>query len=90
MKTFYTAYTKQVQDNKLFFVKRFLGFPDLPHVDPIMEGFGMHADFDTACKIAGVQNEKIKQQLMQEIESMIQQAKVIDINNEMTLKRIAL
>ena len=90
METFYTAYTKQVQQNKLFFVKRFFGFPELKNIEPVLAAFGMHTNFDIACKIAGVENEKIKLQLLEEIEANSQHAKVIDINNEIIGKRVAL
>ena len=45
-----------------------------------MEGYGMHADFNKACSIAGLENPVVKKQLMDELLSAVPQAKVIDLN----------
>ena len=77
----YTAYTKVIENKPYYFVKKYLVFPELKDVPPIQEAFGMHTDFNKACEIAGVQDLKIREQLLCEAEGTMQQAKVIDLNS---------
>jgi hypothetical protein len=80
METIYTSYTKKIQATTYYFVKKFMVFPELKGVPPVLESFGMHTDFDKACTIASVSDADIKKQLLQEIEGGGRQAKVIDLN----------
>lgn len=54
MENVYTAYKKNVNGNECYFVKRFVVFPDIPELEPVQEGFGMHLNLEKACKIAGI------------------------------------
>ncbi len=80
MENFYTAYTKVIENKTHYFVKKYLVFPEFKDVPPMQEAFGMHTDFNKACEIAGIQDPKIREQLLMEAEGTIQQAKVIDLN----------
>lgn len=80
MENFYTAYTKVIENKTYYFVKKFLIFPELKDVAPVMESYGMHTDFEKACSIAMIQDPQVKAQLLQEAEGTLQQAKVIDLN----------
>lgn len=79
MEKVYTAYTKVLDGTTHFFVKQFLVFPDLKNVDPILEKYGMHTDFNKACGIALLFDENIKNQLRSDMESHSPLAKVIEI-----------
>ena len=79
METNFTCYTKKVQGNIFYFVKKFIVFPELNNISPLLEGYGMHADFDKACAIANLYDEAIKKQLLEEIETGVRQAKVIEL-----------
>lgn len=79
METNFTCYTKKVQGNIFYFVKKFIIFPELNNVPPVLEGYGMHTDFDKACAIANLYDAEIKKQLLEEIETGVRQAKVIDL-----------
>ena len=81
MANFYTAYTKAVNGQTFYFVKKFQSFPELKDVPPFLESFGMHTDFDKACSIAAVEDLKIKEQILRDINSNMPQAKVIEIGN---------
>jgi len=81
MENFYTAYTKIIENKTFYFVKKYLIFPEFKDVAPVLESFGMHTDFNKACSIAGIQDPKIKEQLLSEAEGTVQQAKVIDLNS---------
>ena len=80
MENFYTAYTKVIENKLHYFVKKFMIFPELKDVAPVLESYGMHTDFNKACSIAGIQDPKIKEQLLLEAQETIPQAKVIDLN----------
>ena len=79
METNFTCYTKKVQGEVFYFVKKFLVLPEFSNVPPVMEAFGMHTDFDKACAIAQLTDVSIKKQLLEEVESGLKQAKVIDL-----------
>lgn len=81
MENFYTAYTKQIDGATHYFVKRFIRFPEYKGVPDVLESYGMHTSFDKACKIAGINEPAIKQQLLDEIENNVQKAKVIDLKD---------
>lgn len=80
METFYKAYSKQVDDQLTYFVKRYLHFPEYNGVADILEGYGMHTDFEKACSIAGIESPKIRKQIFEEMLASAPQAKVIDLN----------
>lgn len=81
MENYYTSYTKKIQNITYYFVKKFVIFPEFKDVPPVLEGFGMHTDFDRACAIAAIDDGEIKINLLKEIENhSSQQARVIDFN----------
>jgi hypothetical protein len=86
MENFYTAYTKVVEGKTYYFVKKFLRFPEIKDLAPVLESYGMHTDFEKACAIAGVSDLKIKEQLLAEAQATIPQAKVIDLNSNFSSK----
>jgi hypothetical protein len=81
MENVYTSYTRRIESVTYYFVKKFVVFADLKDVPPILEGYGMHTNFDQACTIAGIIDIEIKNQLLTEIETGLKQAKVIDLND---------
>ncbi len=64
MNIFYTAYTRQVQGTNFYFVKKFSTFPELKGTPNILESFGMHRDFNSACRIAKINDPLIKENLL--------------------------
>lgn len=68
------------QNRQYYFVKKYLSFPEYDNVEDIMEGYGMHTDFNKACNIAGVNDQKIRKQLLEGIQSEVPQAKIIELN----------
>ena len=55
-------------------------FPEFKNVEPVLESYGMHTDFNKACSIAGISDKATREQLLEEVNSTLQQAKVIDLN----------
>ena len=85
MKNVYSAYTKIVEGVNLYFVKRFTSFPELKDVPDFLEAFGMHKEFDEACRLAGITENSIKESLIAEIENNKPETKVIQMNSNSTL-----
>jgi hypothetical protein len=81
MENIYTAYTKIIESKTYYFVKKFLAFPEYQNVEPVLESYGMHTDFNKACNIAGVYDAAIKERLLHEANGTLQQAKIIDLKS---------
>jgi hypothetical protein len=81
MENFYTCYTKVIQDKTYYFVKRYLRFPEYNNVADILEGYGMHIDFNKACSIAGIKDAAIRKQILDDMERSLPYAKVIELKN---------
>ena len=84
MENYYTAYTKVINGVTFYFVKKFKTFPEYKDVEPILESYGMHTDFDKACEIAGIQENDVKKQLLDELQRSAHQAKVIDLTQDIS------
>jgi hypothetical protein len=76
----YSAYTKLINDQTHYFVKKYVLFPELKGVGPVLVNYGMHTDFLKACSIASIYDNAIRQQLYKEAQATVQQAKLIDFN----------
>ncbi|MDB5202163.1 MAG: hypothetical protein JWQ27_1572 [Ferruginibacter sp.] len=79
MEIFYTAYIKPIQGKNYYFVKKYLTFPEYPNVADILEGYGMHTDFNRACNIACVHDEKTRARLLNEAQGIPKQAKLVEM-----------
>jgi hypothetical protein len=67
MENVYTAYIKEVNNQQLYFVKKFTSFPELENVDPILDSLGMHRDFNRACEMAQIYNKDIIKDLYSQL-----------------------
>ena len=86
----YISYTKLINNETHYFVKKYLLFPELNDVRPVLTNYGMHTDFYKACSIAFIYDDAIRQQLFKEIQvkevqvkevpANVQQAKLVDLN----------
>lgn len=63
----YKAYTKTINGIQYYFIKKYASFPELKDVPEILQSYGMHTDFNNACKIAAVQDLEVKQRLYNEL-----------------------
>lgn len=63
MEKFYNAYEKKINDVTFYFVKQYHAFPEYKNVAPILDTYGMHRDFEKACKIAIVDDPEVQQKL---------------------------
>ena len=88
MKNFYSAYTRVVQNTTFYFVKKFITFPEYKDVPNVLETYGMHTDFNRACQIAKINDNEIKKQLLNNLQSNASSAKIIQMNTENVLTAI--
>ncbi len=90
MNTFYTAYTRPIHGKTFYFVKKFSAFPELKGIPDILENYGMHSDFNRACRIARLTDTGIMQRLLKDIESARTiNAKVIHMNSQNALSAVS-
>jgi hypothetical protein len=80
METIYTAYTKLLDYKTYYFVKKFMAFPELKNVAPVLESYGMHTNFDKACSIAGLTDAAIKEKLLLQAEENSHRGKLVELN----------
>lgn len=81
MENYYTAYTKVIDGVTFYFVKKYKIFPEYGDVQPVLEAYGMHSNFDKACKIAMIDDKAVRQQLLNNIEQNFTTAKLIQMNS---------
>jgi hypothetical protein len=79
MKTIYTAYARSIDDTTFYFVKSYLTFPEYKDVQPTLETYGMHTNFEQACNIAQVYDKEIQLQLLNEMEKNAASSKVLPL-----------
>ncbi len=88
MENFYSAYTRVVQNTTFYFVKKYLIFPEYKDVPDVLENYGMHTDFNRACRIAKINHDEIRKQLLNNLQSNAISAKIIHMNTENALTAI--
>jgi len=81
MENVYQSYTKTIQNTTYYFVKKFMVFPEIKDLPPVLESYGMHSNFDKACRIAQIEEDAVKKQLLNEIQRNTCRAKVIDLRD---------
>lgn len=90
MKDSYEAYIKEVNGVPLYFVKHLLLFPEYSNVEPVLQGYGMHSDFDKACSIAGIHDPLIRKSILPGSSPLnVNEAKLIDIADYRVQKRLS-
>ena len=82
MENIYTAYTRRVNNETFYFVKRFTSFTSIEGSPQILSDYGMHSKFSKACAIAQIFDEKIIEQLARQVQIIpaTDPAKVIEFN----------
>ena len=81
MKNVFTGYTKIVENETFYFVKKYTAFPELKGVPDFLESFGMHKDFNEACKIAAITDAAIKEYLLSQMTETENDTRVIQMNS---------
>lgn len=80
MENIYTVYTKVINGLTFYFVKKYKTFPEYTGVSPIMESYGMHTDFEKACRIAMIDDKVIREQLLDDLEKNTNSGKLVPMN----------
>lgn len=81
MKSFYQAYTREINRQTHYIVKKYNCFPEYENFPPILDAMGMHRDFLKACELANVEDDYSVQHLMEELNLTKVSGKVIPIQN---------
>jgi hypothetical protein len=79
MTKFYTAYAKSVDGTTFYFAKSFLTFPEYQNVPPILQTYGMHPNFEQACKIAEIYDKEVQLKLLNEMEKNTASSEVLPL-----------
>ena len=82
MEIIYTAYTREVNSQIFYFVKKFTFFPEYENAPKVLDSYGMHKDFFRACDIAKIYDEAIINNLLNQLHILPESAKVIPMQNE--------
>ena len=67
MENVYTAYIKEVNNQQLYFVKKFSSFPELENVEPVLDSMGMHKNFYRACDMAHIYDNQVIKNLYNQL-----------------------
>lgn len=87
MKSIYQAYTREINRQTHYFVKKYTFFPEIENFPPILDTMGMHKDFLKACELANVEEDDQVQYLMEELNLAKVSGKVIPIQHIAREKR---
>jgi hypothetical protein len=68
MEHVYSAYTKNLQGNTYYFVKKIMVLPEFKGLADVVVGYGMHTNFEKACSIAGIDDIACRKQLLTQLE----------------------
>ena len=77
MENIYKAYTREINGNIFYFVKKFTAFPEIQNCPSVLDSMGMHTNFYRACNIAQVNDDTAVNKLMNELHIIPQSARVI-------------
>jgi hypothetical protein len=72
MEHIYTVHTKLVENKTYYFVKKLMRLTEFKGLADVVVGYGMHTDFEKACKIAGVDDGEARKQLLIDLEKINQ------------------
>jgi len=85
MENLFTAYTKDVNNQTLYFVKKYIQFPEYNAKVPILDSYGMHTDFYKACFIANITDEAVVNNLMKQLNIEPEEARVIPLHKKVSI-----
>jgi len=81
MKYNYETYFKMIENRKYYFVKKYMQFKEFgENLADVLEGYGMHTDFNKACNIAGIKEQSLQNQLFNEMQNNMSEVKVIEMS----------
>lgn len=85
MENVYTAYTREINHQTFYFVKKYISFPEMEDAQ-VLDGYGMHADFYQACSIAEIQNERVINNLLDQLQMVPLEARVVSMERKSSIK----
>ena len=79
MENIYNAYTKEINGKNFYFVKKFSVYPEVKDCPPVLEKMGMHTNFFKACYLANIYEEKVVNQLKNDLQIVTESARVVHL-----------
>lgn len=68
MEYLYSLNTKMIDDKIYYFAKKIMTFPEFEGLANVVIGYGMHTNFEIACRIADIHDSGCRKQLLSELE----------------------
>lgn len=79
MKPLYTSYAKSIDGVTFYFIKAYITFPEYRDVQPVLQTYGMHTNFERACHIAEIWDKEIQQLLLNELEKNTASSQILPL-----------
>lgn len=87
MENIYEAYTREIDKDIYYFVKKKTRFSEFTGTPETLEAYGMHSDFFKACSIARIYDANIISNLMQSVHIMPENARVVPMLKERSFNK---
>lgn len=75
MKNIYKAYTRRVNQEELYFVKKYIVFDNMEGEPLLLESMGMHVNFYKACKLANISSLEVIEELSAQVDLPLPETK---------------
>lgn len=82
MENIFTAYTREINNQTFYFVKKFVTFPEYNDGIQILDSYGMHHDFMKACNIANIHDESVINNLSDQLRIIPEAARIIPMHKK--------
>lgn len=79
-KSIYTAYTRLINGQTYYFVKKYDTFEGVRNIPPVLDSMGMHRNFLKACEFANVEKEEDIMNLMDQLDLTYYDGKIIPVS----------
>lgn len=82
MEIIYTVYTREINNETFYFVKKFNLFSEYAGAPKVLGSYAMHDNFFRACEIAKIYDEEVIATLQKQLNLVEGTAEVIPLNKE--------
>ena len=77
IETEYQSYTKEINGEVFYFVKKFIIFTGFNNINRLLTGYGMSRNFEKACLIASVTEKDVQQKISPDLPT----ARIVEFKN---------
>lgn len=86
MENVYTAYTREINSQTFYFVKKFTVVSELNDGLQILDTYAMHHNFFKACSIAEINDEHAINDLLKQLRITPEAARIIPLHKKVSLR----